>query len=402
MEEKSVRIYNTNTTFFRKITNTLSKLFVPTKVGINSFLISLKRNNLLKAYNMYVSDNIPKDKKESYLKKCEDYYAIYLEAIDKYIMESVYSNVKNGTATEFEKLALTNYYEITHLKDNEYLEYKYRKQKYLLELDYETINSCGKIKLRNKYLEFYINKVDSLYKSILKNYSVQLSDNIHTNKQYRNKIYLNIFDTLDEYVQKILPIKLEIAKENDATLLNKEYSKYERFTVGKLDEKDRLEKNVVLLGISRELFTHSLPLVVAEQCYIFLIENVRQLIINTTNKEKIEEVYNMLLGILKEFNSKLLSTKIYWQDPKDREEYKAFWDKYNNEENDVKKEILLLRRELKDVNKSTNDYKKLIKYYKEKLVKFGVMRNLKNKIKCINGRYICNDRLSRNRVCTNK
>ena len=110
----------------------------------------------------------------------------------------------------------------------------------------------------------------------------------------------------------------------------------------------------------------------------------------------------MLLGILKEFNSKLLSTKIYWQDPKDREEYKAFWDKYNNEENDVKKEILLLRRELKDVNKSTNDYKKLIKYYKEKLVKFGVMRNLKNKIKCINGRYICNDRLSRNRVCTNK
>ena len=351
---------------------------------------------------MYVSDNIPKDKKESYLKKCEDYYAIYLEAIDKYIMESVYSNVKNGTATEFEKLALTNYYEITHLKDNEYLEYKYRKQKYLLELDYETINSCGKIKLRNKYLEFYINKVDSLYKSILKNYSVQLSDNIHTNKQYRNKIYLNIFDTLDEYVQKILPIKLEIAKENDATLLNKEYSKYERFTVGKLDEKDRLEKNVVLLGISRELFTHSLPLVVAEQCYIFLIENVRQLIINTTNKEKIEEVYNMLLGILKEFNSKLLSTKIYWQDPKDREEYKAFWDKYNNEENDVKKEILLLRRELKDVNKSTNDYKKLIKYYKEKLVKFGVMRNLKNKIKCINGRYICNDRLSRNRVCTNK
>ena len=139
MEEKSVRIYNTNTTFFRKITNTLSKLFVPTKVGINSFLISLKRNNLLKAYNMYVSDNIPKDKKESYLKKCEDYYAIYLEAIDKYIMESVYSNVKNGTATEFEKLALTNYYEITHLKDNEYLEYKYRKQKYLLELDEEGV-----------------------------------------------------------------------------------------------------------------------------------------------------------------------------------------------------------------------------------------------------------------------
>ncbi len=402
MEEKSVRIYDTNTTFFRKITNTLNKLFVPTKVGINSFLISLKRNNLLKAYNMYISSNLPKDKKESCLKKYEDYYAIYLESIDKYIMESVYNNVKNGTATEFEKLALTNYYEITHLKDNEYLEYKYRKQKYLLELDYETINSSGKIKLRNKYLEFYINKMDLLYKSILKNYSVQLSDNIHTNKQYRNKIYLNIFDTLDEYVQKIISIKLEISKENDSTLLNKVYSKYERFTVGKLDEKDKLEKNVVLLGISRELFTHSLPLVVAEQCYIYLIEDVRQLIINTKNEEKTEEVYSMLLGILKEFNSKLLSTKIYWQNPKDREEYKEFWNKYNNEENDLKKEILLLKKELKDVYKSTNDYTKLIKYYKEKLVRFGAMRNIKNKIKFINGRYICNDRLSRNRVCRNK
>lgn len=402
MEEKSVRIYNTNTTFFRKITSTLSKIFVPTKVGINSFLISLKRNNLLKAYNMYINGNLPKDKKEVYLKKCEDYYAIYLEAIDKYIMESVYSNVKNGTATEFEKLALTNYYEITHLKDNEYLEYKYRKQKYLLELDYETINSSGKMKLRNKYLEFYINKIDSLYKSILKNYSVQLSDNIHTNKQYRNKIYLNIFDTLDEYVEKIIPIKLDVAKENELILLNKEYSKYERFTVGKLDEKDKLEKNVVLLGISRELFTHSLPLVVAEQCYMFLIESVRKLIINTKNKEKTEEVYNMLLSILKEFNSKLLSTKIYWQNPNDREEYKDFWNKYNNEENDAKKEILLLKRELKEVNKSTNDYTKLIKYYKEKLVEYGAMRSLKNKVKYINGRYICNGRLSRDRVCTNK
>ena len=85
MEEKSVRIYNTNTTFFRKITNTLSKLFVPTKVGINSFLISLKRNNLLKAYNMYVSDNIPKDKKESYLKLSRFFFnlCIFIRYITK-------------------------------------------------------------------------------------------------------------------------------------------------------------------------------------------------------------------------------------------------------------------------------------------------------------------------------
>ena len=402
MEEKSVRIYNTNTTFFRKITNTLNKLFVPTKVGINSFLISLKRNNLLKIYSMYINENVSKEKKEMYLKKYEDYYAIYLEAIDKYIMESVYSNVKNGTATEFEKFALTKYYEITHLKDNEYLEYKYRKQKYLLELDYETINSSGKTKLRSKYLKFYINKIDSLYKSILKNYSVKLSDNIHSNKQYKNQIYSNIFETLDEYISKIIPIKIEISNEEEVELLNKLYNKYERFSVGKLDEKDNMEKNVVLLGISRELFTHSLPLVVAEQCYKYIIDGVRSLIISAKNKEKTEEIYILLINILKEYNSKLLSTKIYWQNPKDREEYKAFWNKYNKEDSEQKKEILLLKMELKEVNRSTNDYAKLIKYYKEKLVNYGAMRCLKNKIKYINERYIYNGRLSRNRVHTNR
>ena len=50
MEGKSLRVYNTERTFFSKITNTITKLLIPTKVGINGVLISLKRNNLLKSY----------------------------------------------------------------------------------------------------------------------------------------------------------------------------------------------------------------------------------------------------------------------------------------------------------------------------------------------------------------
>lgn len=38
-----------------------------------------------------------------------------------------------------EKNALSKYYTVIHLKDSEYLEYKYRKQIYLLELDYQSI-----------------------------------------------------------------------------------------------------------------------------------------------------------------------------------------------------------------------------------------------------------------------
>ena len=45
-------------------------------------------------------------------------------------MDSIYKKVKNNTASNFEKDALANYYTVVHLKDTEYLEYKYRKQKF--------------------------------------------------------------------------------------------------------------------------------------------------------------------------------------------------------------------------------------------------------------------------------
>ena len=44
-------------------------------------------------------------------------------------MDSIYKKVRNGTASEFEKNAMSKYYEVTSLKEKEYMEYKYRKQK---------------------------------------------------------------------------------------------------------------------------------------------------------------------------------------------------------------------------------------------------------------------------------
>ncbi len=55
MEERSLRVY-ADKTFFTKITSTLSKMLIPTKIGINGMLISIKRNNLLKAYENYEKD----------------------------------------------------------------------------------------------------------------------------------------------------------------------------------------------------------------------------------------------------------------------------------------------------------------------------------------------------------
>ena len=48
MEQRSLKILGENRTFFGKITNTLTKLLLPTKVGFNGMLISMKRNNVIK------------------------------------------------------------------------------------------------------------------------------------------------------------------------------------------------------------------------------------------------------------------------------------------------------------------------------------------------------------------
>ena len=124
MEERSLRIYNSDKTFFSKITSTISKLLIPTKIGLNSMIISLKRNNVLKAYEN-LSNTEEQSKKDILTKKLDDSYALYLESIDKYIMDSIYKKVRNDTASEFEKEALSQYYMITHLKETGYTENKY-------------------------------------------------------------------------------------------------------------------------------------------------------------------------------------------------------------------------------------------------------------------------------------
>ena len=387
MEEKSLRIY-ADKTFFTRITSTLTKMLIPTKIGINGMLISMKRNNVLKAYEMNAQiENSEEEieKKEASLKKYEDIFALYLEAIDKHVMDSIYKKVKNDTATEFEKDALARYYEVIHIKENEYIEYKYTKQKYLLELDYETVKDLNKEKLLKKYEPFYLSKMDSLYKGLLKHYSIKLADNL----SYQNKeiVYEKIFTTLEEYITKILPIKMEEEEANTYQEILAEYDKFEQYSVGKLDQNDAIQKKMTLLAISRKLFTHSLPLVVAEQCYIKLLRDTRSLIVDTRVVKKQEKAYTLLIKLIEDYNIKLLSTKIYWDKPEQRENYKAFWKQYQEiiklKDTDYlaymkQKETLFITNDLKAVRKNENKYYKIIKFYKNKLVELGAMRELKN------------------------
>ena len=385
MEEKSLRVY-TDKKFFAKITNTITKLLIPTRIGINGMLISIKRNNVLKAYENYTEGQEEALKQNELEKKYEDCFSLYLESIDKHMMDNVYKKVKNDTATAFEKEALSKYYMVIHLKDTEYLEYKYRKQIFLIQLDYDTVKEMNKEKLITRYEDFYASRMEALYKKLLKNYSIKLSDNL-TDKE-KNDIYEKIFSAVEEYITDILPIKMRQEPDNKLYKdIVEDYKNFERFTVGKLDQNDVIEKNMILLGISRTLFTHSLPLVVAEKCDNKLLVDTRTLIMDTKINRKQEKAYSLLINLIDDYNLRLLSTKIYWDKPSDRENYKKFYEEYkkinalkekNYLEYSKQKEILFLRAELKEAYKNINRYYRIIKFYKRKLVKFGVMKELKN------------------------
>ena len=395
MEERSLKIVGTDRNFFNKITSTLTRILIPTKIGINGMLISIKRNSLIKAFENYTQDDNYENSELE--KKYDSAYEAYLDSLDKYVMDSIYKKVRNGTASEFEKDAMARYYEVTSLKENEYVEYKYRKQKYLLELDYEGIKESGKEKVIAKYNKFCISKMDSLYKSILKNYSIKVADTTNKYDSAKEWIYTKIFHTLEDYIQNILSLKLDTNYNNiNSKDIANDYEKYEAYTVGKLDTKDNIEKNMILLGISRKLFTHSLPLIVAEQCYEKLLKDARMLVQDTKIAAKREKVYGMLINLIEDYNVKLLSTKVYWETPKQREEYKEFWNKYKEisklKETDFieyvkQKEILFIKNDMKKIENSKIDYSKILKYYKRKLVDYGAMKELKNSCKS-EGNYI--------------
>ncbi len=364
MEQRSLKVIETDKTFFAKISSTISKILIPTRVGLNGVMISIKRNSLIKAYNNYLENNT-----EENSKKYEDSYALYLESIDKYIMDSLYKKVKSNTATDFERDAISKYYFVVSLKNKNYLEYKYKKQEYLLRIDYETVSIMKNEKTVNKYKQFYVEKMDSLYKGLLKNYSVAITDNVHET----NEAYEKIFKTLEKYIMEILPVKIELGDET----AKEEYEKFIHTTVGKLDEKDKIMQKVALLGVSRKIFIHSLPLAATEKCYIKLLKDLRELIVNSKTEPKRNNVYATLFDVIEDYNVKILSTKVYWDRPEERLEYKKFWKKYEKIKNNTeKKQILFLKEDIKKLNINRKKYEKVIGLHKERLTKMGAMKTI--------------------------
>ena len=236
--------------------------------------------------------------------------------------------------------------------------------------------------------------MDSLYKGLLKNYSIQLSDTISSKVEPLDIIYNKIINPLETYITEILPIKLRMNNKNDYKNILNDYEKYESMLVGKLDERDIIRQRMMLLGLSRELFTHSLPLIAAEQCYKKLISDTRNLVIQIKEKPKKDRTFLLLCDVIEDYNVRLLSTKVYWDNPEERESYKEFWNKYkeidkisDENEKSLKKQILFLKNDIKTLEKNETNYNKIIKAFKKKLVELGAIRNINNSCKTIEGQF---------------
>lgn len=378
-EEKSLKVYDTRRTFFSKIGSTLGKILTPTKLGFNNLLVSMKRGSMIKNYKNMI--NAKQGKEEVNEKKFEESYSLYLDSIDQLIIETIYKKVRMNTASDFEKEALSKYYNIIHLKENDEIEYKYKKQQYLLNLDYNDLKISGKEKQIAEYQTVYLYEMEQLYKALLKHYSIKLPEKMLPAQ--KETLYNKLFETLEEYVTNIIPLK----KINDEELI-KECSLFETYEVGKLDQVDILDKRMILLGISRKLFVHSLPLVVAERCYIKLLKDTRNLIVDTKIARKRENAYQLLLRMFEQYNQKLLAVKIYWNKNEEKINYNQFAIKCKELENvrkeqglhayDVRKQILYIREDMKCLERYDDKYYRILQFYRGRLVKLGDMKELKN------------------------
>ena len=122
-EEKSLSIYNEGNLFTR-LGIAFTKMFAPAQASINNHRINSKRNAVIKNYNAI--QKASEDKIELAEKKFEESYVAYLGIIDQLTMDNIYKKAKIDKATEYEKEALSNYYTIIKLKEDDKNEFNFK------------------------------------------------------------------------------------------------------------------------------------------------------------------------------------------------------------------------------------------------------------------------------------
>ena len=115
-----------------------------------------------------------------------------------------------------------------------------------------------------------------------------------------------------------------------------------------------------------------------EKCYVKILKQARELILNSKNETKRNNAYQTLFDVIEDFNLKILSTKVYWENPNERQAYKKFWEKYEKiKENPEKKQVLFLKEDIKKLSQNRKKYENIINLHKQKLMQLGAIKTVK-------------------------
>lgn len=385
-------VKNTDNGVFGKAINNFNKVLYSSGGGFFNIIMNGKRNGVLKAYANF--EDLQKQKSEAKQKaisdKYEKAYEAYLTALERYITETIYTKVKKKVSNMKENNLLSEYYKVNSIKGVEYVEYRYMIQIMLLYMDWETIISSKSEAFINKYKKFYVAIVSQLYKSMMRHYAIQITNTTDE----KEKIFTKIYDLTEEYIKNFLPYteQTEVTK-----LVVEDYKKY----VEKIDgfaRKDfnELSRELNLLELARKLFTYSLPTLAAEECYLSIMERARILISNTYIAADKFSTYQLLLDTIESYNTYVLSQKVVWGSDEEKKDYDKFWNQFleykkleriDYDEYKRLREVIFINREIKAIKKQDKDCSALLAYYRDRMKQQHGLRELKNSIKKMQGRW---------------
>lgn len=385
-------VKNSDNGVFGKAINNFNKVLYSSGGGFFNIFMNSKRSSLLKAYANF--ENVTKmsteEKQKTITEKYEKAYENYLNALEKYITETVYTKVKKKVSNIKENNLLSEYYEINSLKGVEYGEYRYRIQLMLLHMDWETIIASKSDAFISKYKKFYVSVVGQVYKSIMRHYAIQITNTTDDKEKIFNKIY----NLTEEYLQNFLPYT---EQTENTKLIMEAYKNY----VQKIDGFARkdfndLKRELHLLELARKIFTYSLPTLAAEECYFSILQKARIIIMNTYIAADKFGTYNLLLDTLESYHTNVLSQKTVWSNDDEKEKYQKFWNQFleykkleriDFDEYKRLREVLFITREIKEIKKLDKNYDHLLAYYRERMRQQKGLRYFKNKYAKIEGRW---------------
>ena len=377
-------VKRTDSGVFGKAINNLNRMLYSPSGSFFNLTINAKRNNVVK--NFLQSENFEKignDKKRNQvMTKYERTYEAYLTMLENYIKETIYNKSKKKVSSIKENKILSNYYELNNLKGVDLVEYKYKRQTLLLGMDWDIILTTKGNSFVEKYKKFYVSVVEKLYKSLMRHYAINLTDATKDKSQ----TFKHIYDLIEDYIKDILPFQEDTETKNRIL----EVYKNQIMTVDTYNKKSysEIKKSLLLLELSKFIFSYSLPMIAVDQCYQSLIIDARTAIMNTYLDADKFEIYQLLIDLFESYNVNVLSKKIYWDTDAEKSEYMKFWNTYEEfkklERIDYAEYIRLREVHfiMDDLKKIKNDkkYDEVRNYYRIRMIQQKGFRRLKNKV----------------------